>query len=195
MKYVYENGDTAAKTYSESFKSGDPYSVGSPSIIGYTPDKVLVSGVMPDKNMEFIVVYKTVNNPRPNPPEPNDPEPNRPEPNEPDPNPPEPNQPESNEPESTQPIAEITYIPYTPVVNVLMAGVPGDVVDIAETDVPLAAAPDGVVDIFDTEVPLAAVPKTGDLSQLWYVAAILSAAGLLMMAALGRRERKQHKEK
>ena len=46
------------------------------------------------------------------------------------------------------------------------------------------------MDIPDVEVPLANVPKTGDASLLWYMTALLSAAGLLALAAFERRQRR-----
>ena len=65
--------------------------------------------------------------------------------------------------------------------------------EISDEDVPLAGLPSrrgALVDIFDEDVPLANVPKTGDISDMWYVIAALSAAGLLCLAALDRKKRR-----
>nr|WP_277935115.1 doubled motif LPXTG anchor domain-containing protein [Parablautia muri] len=65
--------------------------------------------------------------------------------------------------------------------------------DIPDEDVPLANLPSrrsSLVDIFDEDVPLANVPKTGDISDAWYLIAVLSAAGLLCLTALEHKKRK-----
>ena len=62
-------------------------------------------------------------------------------------------------------------------------------VEIPDVEVPLTELPEEV-DIPDVEVPLANVPKTGDASLLWYMTALLSAAGLLALAAFERRQRR-----
>lgn len=60
--------------------------------------------------------------------------------------------------------------------------------DIFDENVPLAEAPEEL-EIPEEEVPLADVPKTGDLSNGWYGALVLSAAGLVCLTALERRKR------
>ena len=64
------------------------------------------------------------------------------------------------------------------------------VVEIPEELAPLAETPEeipAVVEIIDDGVPLADVPKTGDISAVWYLSALLSAAGLLVLTGLERR--------
>lgn len=64
------------------------------------------------------------------------------------------------------------------------------VVEIPDEPAPLAETPEevpAVVEIIDDGVPLADVPKTGDISAVWYLSALLSAAGLLVLTGLERR--------
>lgn len=58
--YIYLDGGTAAPTHTEQLNAGDAYNVPSPEIKGYTPTLRLVSGVMPARNMEYIVIYVPV---------------------------------------------------------------------------------------------------------------------------------------
>ena len=55
--YRYQNGDTAAPTVVEVHKEGDAYYVESPVIPGYTASIRLVSGTMPGRNVEYVVIY------------------------------------------------------------------------------------------------------------------------------------------
>ena len=55
--YIYEDGSTAAATYTEQLNAGDTYSVSSPSIPGYTPSVYVVSGTMPARDIEYTVIY------------------------------------------------------------------------------------------------------------------------------------------
>lgn len=59
IRYVYVDGSTAAGTYSATLETGTAYSVPSPSIAGYTPTTGLVSGVMPARDVQYLVVYLT----------------------------------------------------------------------------------------------------------------------------------------
>lgn len=79
--------------------------------------------------------------------------------------------------------------PDVPLVDIPDEDVP--LVEVPEVDPPLAELPDEV-EIPDEDVPLADIPKTDDLSLLWHATALLSAAGLMVLAAL---ERKQRREK
>lgn len=86
----------------------------------------------------------------------------------------------------------LTDIPASPVP---LMDVPAEdaLMDIPDEDVPLANLPSrrsSLVDIFDEDVPLANVPKTGDISDAWYLIAVLSAAGLLCLTALEHKKRK-----
>lgn len=57
IHYVYAEGGTAANDYKASVIFGDPYSVNSPEIEGYTPSKDTVSGKMPAENVVETVTY------------------------------------------------------------------------------------------------------------------------------------------
>ena len=57
IHYVYAEGGTAANDYAASVTFGDPYSVNSPVIDGYTADTTVVSGTMPAENVEVTVIY------------------------------------------------------------------------------------------------------------------------------------------
>lgn len=52
---------------------------------------------------------------------------------------------------------------------------------ITEPEVPLAPPPEEEVEIPEEPVPLADVPATGDISILWYAAALMSACGLALL--------------
>ena len=55
--YRYENGTTAATTYTRTYNYGASYSVTSPTVSGYTPDTAVVSGVMGAGNVTVTVTY------------------------------------------------------------------------------------------------------------------------------------------
>lgn len=57
IRYVFEDGSTAAGTYSAALQAGTAYSVPSPVIDGYTVSTGLVSGTMPARNLQFVVIY------------------------------------------------------------------------------------------------------------------------------------------
>ena len=57
--YVYENGATAASTYTANYNYGASYSVTSPTISGYTADKPTVRGTMGAANVTVTVTYRT----------------------------------------------------------------------------------------------------------------------------------------
>ncbi|RKI91975.1 doubled motif LPXTG anchor domain-containing protein [Parablautia intestinalis] len=92
-------------------------------------------------------------------------------------------------PDEPTPLTDIPTAP-VPLTNI---PVEETLTEISDEDVPLAGLPSrrgALVDIFDEDVPLANVPKTGDISDMWYVIAALSAAGLLCLAALDRKKRR-----
>lgn len=63
-----------------------------------------------------------------------------------------------------------------------LAELPEEVAEIAEEEVPLAELPaEEEAEIMDEEVPLADIPHTGDISAVWYLSALISAAGLAML--------------
>lgn len=65
--YVYADGSTAAETYSATLQAGETYYVPSPEISGYTPTISLISGIMPARDLQFRVVYLTLNPDEENP--------------------------------------------------------------------------------------------------------------------------------
>lgn len=57
VSYVFEDGTTAASTYTATLEEGTDYSVTSPAIEGYTPDRAVVSGSMGRGMARFTVTY------------------------------------------------------------------------------------------------------------------------------------------
>ena len=57
VQYVYEDQSQAAQTHTESVVIGTEYSVTSPTINGYTPDKPVVSGTMTASGVTETVTY------------------------------------------------------------------------------------------------------------------------------------------
>lgn len=60
IKYLYEDGSEAAPTYNETLKSGDSFDIDSPEITDYEADIKLVSGVIKDSDLTYVVHYKKV---------------------------------------------------------------------------------------------------------------------------------------
>ena len=63
INYIFENGSTAAPTYSHEYNSGDNYSVTAPAITGYTPNVDPVAGTMGDEPVVVTVTYIANNYP------------------------------------------------------------------------------------------------------------------------------------
>ena len=119
---------------------------------------------------------------------PDDPPPRGDTPDEPEPGPrPDPEPTPEPEPE---PVPE-PEIPEeeTPLVDVPEEEVP--LASIPEEEVPLAKMPEEEIEIPEEEVPLADIPATGDISNLWFGASLLSAVGLAILSLLGRKKRSQ----
>ena len=57
INYLYENGSTAAPSYTARVNYGDTYSVTSPNVQGHSPSRQIVSGTMGATNMSVDVVY------------------------------------------------------------------------------------------------------------------------------------------
>ena len=55
--YVYEDGTTAAPTYTEVLNVNDDYYVVSPVLEGYVASRLVVSGTMPANNVVYTVIY------------------------------------------------------------------------------------------------------------------------------------------
>jgi len=60
INYVYENGSTAADTYTEDINYNSDYSVTSPSITGYTADKLVVEGNIGKDPVVITVTYSVI---------------------------------------------------------------------------------------------------------------------------------------
>ena len=57
--YVFEDGTTAANTYTGDYNYGASYAVASPTVSGYTPDTATVRGTMGAGNVTVTVTYRT----------------------------------------------------------------------------------------------------------------------------------------
>ncbi len=60
IDYVYEDGTTAAPTYTEVMKIYDNYGVASPKIPGYVPTWEFVAGKMYAHDVSYRIVYKAI---------------------------------------------------------------------------------------------------------------------------------------
>ena len=58
INYKYEDGSEAADAHAETLDYNAAYSVESPTVSGYTPDQLIVSGTMPAGNVEVTVTYR-----------------------------------------------------------------------------------------------------------------------------------------
>ena len=65
INYVYENETVASPQYTEELEKDEVYSVTSPSISGYTADKLIVSGTMGTADVTVEVVYTKDQEPDP----------------------------------------------------------------------------------------------------------------------------------
>ncbi|MBQ7294167.1 MAG: hypothetical protein IJW79_10570, partial [Clostridia bacterium] len=57
ITYVKENGDSLYEAYTAELAEGEEYSVDSPDIGGFTPDKPTVSGTMQAHDVSVVVTY------------------------------------------------------------------------------------------------------------------------------------------
>ncbi len=57
VTYVYEDGQTAAETYSETYNQDTEYEITSPVIEGYTADQKVVKGKTAKANVEITVTF------------------------------------------------------------------------------------------------------------------------------------------
>lgn len=67
--------------------------------------------------------------------------------------------------------------------------IPLDEIEVPDEEIPMNDVPEEF-EIEDGEIPMADVPQTGDISAMWYAVALSSALGLLAVAALERKQRK-----
>lgn len=58
ISYVLEDGTAAHAEYQADLIVGENFAVESPEINGYQPDLPLISGEMPDQNLNYTVIYK-----------------------------------------------------------------------------------------------------------------------------------------
>ncbi|MBE5804317.1 MAG: hypothetical protein E7316_07380, partial [Clostridiales bacterium] len=62
IQYIYQDGTPAAPDYTDSLVFGDEYSVDSPEIEGYRPNKAVVNGKMPPHDIKVTVIYMKTGN-------------------------------------------------------------------------------------------------------------------------------------
>ena len=55
--YIFEDGATAHKEYEAKLYADEKFEVESPEINGYKPNLWMISGVMPDRNLNYTVIY------------------------------------------------------------------------------------------------------------------------------------------
>lgn len=118
IKYIYEDGTSAAESYVEELEEDSSYSVTSPNIDGYEPDQPTVNGTITDQDTEHTVIY------RKNPGDPIAPV---------DPTPEEPNVPQPPDIPGSDiidddliylgPLGEVAFIPNTGIVSDAVAAV------------------------------------------------------------------------
>ena len=58
VNYRYENGSQAAQSVTRSLTAGSSYEIASPAIKGYTADRPIVSGTMPERDLTIHVLYR-----------------------------------------------------------------------------------------------------------------------------------------
>ena len=57
IRYIYEDGTPAHQTYEGTYWPDTEYNVISPRIDGYTASILRVEGVMPERDLQFTVIY------------------------------------------------------------------------------------------------------------------------------------------
>lgn len=67
VHYQYENGSKALEAYSGTFLEGQPYSIPTPAIEGYTPSLNIISGEMGTSDLSYTVIFTEVKEPDPPP--------------------------------------------------------------------------------------------------------------------------------
>ncbi len=61
--YIFEDGTTAHKEYEAKLMAGEKFAVESPEIQGYKPNLWMISGEMPDRDLNYTVIYMAQNTP------------------------------------------------------------------------------------------------------------------------------------
>lgn len=67
VNYQYENGSQALESYSGTFSEGQPYSIPTPAIKGYTPSLNIISGEMGTSDLSYTIIFTKVKEPDPPP--------------------------------------------------------------------------------------------------------------------------------
>lgn len=57
IDYLYPDGYQAAPSAKSAIKTGQSYNIMSPLVLGYTPDKPVISGIMGSENIHVTVTY------------------------------------------------------------------------------------------------------------------------------------------
>lgn len=73
VNYLFSDGSRAAPPFVQEYEAGTVYSVPSPSVEGYTPDKAAVSGAMTEGGVSITVTYSPKEPPPPGPDKPDNP--------------------------------------------------------------------------------------------------------------------------
>ena len=69
INYVYQDGNIVAPSYIQNLVEGEEYNVESPTIDGFIPSHSVITGIMPNQDLYFSVVYVPMVEP-PGPPSP-----------------------------------------------------------------------------------------------------------------------------
>lgn len=178
INYVDGEGNAVATRYSRSHASGYDYSVTSPTVEGMTPDQTVVSGRL-TRNTTVTVTYS--------------PEEEIDEPDTPLVETPETEKPVET-PEAEKPVE--TPEP-APAVDPVPEEENSSEENLDEPDVPLTGLPEeeSEEDLNDGDVPLVSAPQTGDSlwTMVWVLLALVSAAGIVFLAVVGRKKGKRER--
>ncbi len=121
IHYIYENGTKAADDYIAELQPGQEFNVPSPDIDRHTPDYDVITGLITDTDLEYIVRYKPVVDPTPvDPTPPTDPTPSNPIPSDPTPVLPPANDFDDNL-VYIGPLGQVAYVPNTGVISDIVA--------------------------------------------------------------------------
>lgn len=175
INYVCSDGSAAPARVRRSLESGARYSVDSPALEGYTPDRAVVSGRL-TRSTTITVTYTPVR--------------------------PEPTAEPTVEP-TVEPTAEPTVVPTaeptveptvepTAVPTAAPTAEPTAEPTVEPTAEPTPAPtedPGEEEDLGDEDPPLAEVPETGDGLGLWTAVALAAAAGLVWAGLTRKREK------
>lgn len=57
VRYIYANGQKAARSYEAEMRAGEKYDIESPEIADYTPIRMKVSGTVNGRDEEYTIIY------------------------------------------------------------------------------------------------------------------------------------------